>query len=185
MAACPGAPIKISALPFDRTRAMEMHQVRYFLTVCEHLSLTQAAPKMPSDPAFADEGNPATRKEVRGSPISSRTIANPPYGAGQDCAALFARRLGADTARETRGQRLCVESADPVEACDHVHDCTGVADSAVHTFSQRPPRRQAGADRRNSPIGGSVPASAGARHYHASGRAMTKCAACLPSSSAP
>ena len=29
-----------------------MHQVRYFLTVCEHLSFAQAAPKMPRDPKY-------------------------------------------------------------------------------------------------------------------------------------
>ena len=41
MVACLHASIEIAAL--QQVERMEMHQVRYFLAVCEHLSFTQAA----------------------------------------------------------------------------------------------------------------------------------------------
>src|SRR6516162_5784553 len=46
--------------------------------------------KVPCHAAFAYEGNPAPRKGIRRSSISSETIANPSHGAGQDRAALLA-----------------------------------------------------------------------------------------------
>ena len=50
---------------------MEIHQVRYFLAVCEHLELHAGRPAVPRDAAFADAGDPASGKGVRRLSVST------------------------------------------------------------------------------------------------------------------
>jgi LysR family hydrogen peroxide-inducible transcriptional activator len=131
---------------------MEIHQIRYFLAVCEQLNFTQAARQCHITQPSLTRAIQRLEKEFGDYLISARAAKNRADPPRQARAPLFAGSVGRGTGSEKRSQGIWSQGADAPESCNDVHDCTSLADPAVFALPRGTFGHSVGLDRRHCAV---------------------------------
>jgi len=107
---------------------MEMHQVRYFLAVCERLSFTQAARRCHVTQPSLTRAIQLLETEFGGQLFHRERSRIHLTELGRLVQPYLQDAWDKDAGREAPGQGLHIQGANAAEPRDHVYDCAGAAD---------------------------------------------------------
>jgi Bacterial regulatory helix-turn-helix protein, lysR family len=129
---------------------MEIHQIRYFLAVCEQLNFTQAARQCHVTQPSLTRAIQRLEKEFGGYLFWRERQKVELTDLGK-LVRPICRKHGKRRKPQKRSQGIWSQGADAPESCNHVHDCAGLVDP-VFALPRGTSGHSVGLDRRHCAV---------------------------------